>query len=275
MQLRKPAPVMLGAVAALSLFTGACATKKHVREAIAPVQTQVGELQKTTQAQQQSIGDLDRNVAKADEHAMEADRKAQQAGQAADKANQAASTAQQRADQAAQAANQASQSAQSAMTRANTIAENLDNYKLVSTEKVYFRVNRSELTKEEREKLDQAVSQIANSKNFVIEVEGFTDRTGSKAANMELARRRAEAVVRYLTVEKSVPLRRIHTMGVGSDFPDADNKTRAARKENRRVDIKVYSLDVNGGQGAQSTANSPSDMNRTTPATTPTATPQH
>jgi len=269
---------MLGAVAALSLFTGACATKKHVREAIAPVQTQVGELQKTTQAQQQSIGDLDRNVARTDEKAMEADRRAREAAEAANKAGQAAGAAQQRADSAQQRADQAAQSAQSAMSRANTIAENLDNYQLVSTERVFFRVNRYELTKEEREKLDQAVSQIANSRNYVIEIEGFTDRTGSKAANMELARRRADAVVRYLTVEKNVPLRRVHTMGVGSDFPDANNKTRAARKENRRVEIKVYALDVNGGQGgtqSSSTNSSPNsstnDMNRTTP----TSTPQH
>ncbi len=281
MQLRKPAPVMLGAVAALSLFTGACATKKHVREAIAPVQTQVGELSKEQQSMkasvQQSIGDLDRNVARADEHAMEADRKAREAAESANRASSAASTAQQRADQAAQ-------SAQMAMSRANTIAENLDNYQLLSTEKVYFRVNRSDLTREEREKLDQAVSQISNSPHFVIEVEGFTDKTGSKAANMELARRRADAVVRYLTVEKNIPLRRIHTMGIGSDFPDANNRTRAARRENRRVDIKVYALDVNGGQqGTQSSSNSMNDMNRqtprstpaTTPATTPTSTPQH
>lgn len=253
MQLRKPAPVLLGAVVALSLLTGACATKKHVREAIAPVQTQVGELQKTTTAQnqatQQAIGDLDRNVSRADEKAMEADRKAQAAAQSAQQANQAASTAQQRADAAGQ-------SAQMAMNRANSIAENLDNYKLLTTEKVYFRVNRSELSKEEKEKLDQAVQQLQSSKNFVIEIAGFTDKTGNKSANMELARRRAEAVVRYLTVQHNVPLRKIHDVGVGSEFPDADNKTRAARKENRRVDVRVYSLDMSG-QGVQQSSAQP------------------
>src|SRR5436190_19305923 len=150
MQLRKPAPVLMGAVAALSLFTGACATKKHVREAIAPVQTQVGELQKTTQQQQTAIGDLDRNVSKADEKAMEADRKATAAGQSADKANQSADKANQAAMTAQQQAAQAGQSAQMAMTRAESVASNLDNYQLVTTEKVYFRVNRSELSKDEQ-----------------------------------------------------------------------------------------------------------------------------
>ena len=99
-------------------------------------------------------------------------------------------------------------------------------------------MNRSDLSKDEQAKLDQALQQIQTAKNYVIEVAGDTDRSGNKAANVELAPRRAEAVVRYLGVQHDVPLRKIYTVGVGSDFPDADNKTRAARKENRRVDIK-------------------------------------
>jgi len=272
MQLRKPAPVLMGAVAALSLFTGACATKKHVREAIAPVQTQVGELQKTTQQQQTAIGDLDRNVSKADEHAMEADRKATAAAQSADKANQAAMTAQQQATAAGQSAQAAMNRAESVASSVNSELNNLDNYQLVTTEKVYFRVNRSDLSKDEQAKLDQAVQQIQTAKNYVIEVAGYTDRSGNKAANVELARRRAEAVVRYLGVQHDVPLRKIYTVGVGSDFPDADNKTRAARKENRRVDIKVYALNLNGGQGNQPQAGS--NPTNPMPAQTPAATPQ-
>ena len=52
--------------------------------------------------------------------------------------------------------------------------------------------------------------------------------------------------IHYLAVEHNVPLRSIRELGVGSDFPDADNKTREARKENRRVDIKIYKLDLGG-----------------------------
>jgi outer membrane protein OmpA-like peptidoglycan-associated protein len=130
----------------------------------------------------------------------------------------------------------------------------LDNFQLVTTEKVYFGLNRSELTKEEREKLDQAVQSIQNMKNFVIEIAGYTDRTGSRAANLELSRRRANAVVRYLTVQHNIPLRKIHDIGAGSEFPDADNSTRAARKENRRVDIRIYSLDGEAGSQPQRSA---------------------
>ena len=244
MLLRKSAPVMLGAIVTLSLFTGACATKKHVREQIAPVQTQVGEVGKKTDQNTTAIGDLDRNVARVDEKAMEADRKAGAAGEAARQAGQAA-------NQAQQAATSANQLAERSMTRAGQIESrlentinNLDNYKLQTTEKVYFRLNRYELTKEEKEKLDQAVSNLGNSNHYIIEVQGFTDRTGSKSANLELSRRRADAVVRYLTGEKGIPLRRIHDVGVGAEFPNAVNKTRADRKENRRVEIKIFTHDL-------------------------------
>ncbi len=247
MHFKKSAPALLCGVAALSLFTGACATKKHVREAIAPVQTQVNDVQKKTGENTTAIGDLDRNVAKVDEKTMEADRKATAAGQAADRANTAANQAQQTATSATSLAQQSMAKAGSVEQALTSRINNLDNYKLQTTEKVYFRVNRSELSKDDKGKLDQAIQNIQNSKNYVIEVAGYTDRTGDKARNLELSRRRADAVVRYLTIDHNIPLRKIHDVGAGSDFPDADNKTRAARKENRRVDIKVYTLDEAGG----------------------------
>lgn len=248
MHFRTGTPVLLSGVIALSFFTGACATKKHVREQIAPVQQQLGDVQKTTQEHTSSIGDLDRNVARVNEAAMEADKKAGAAAQSAERAQQSA-------NQAQTAANSATSLAQQSMARAGDLERrinSLDNYQLVTTEKVYFNLNRSELTKAEKEKLDQAVQQIQNMKNYVIEIAGYTDRTGNRAANLELSRKRANAVVRYLTVQHNVPLRKIHDIGAGAEFPDADNSTRAARKENRRVDIRIYAVQSPEGQQTSS-----------------------
>lgn len=246
-------PALLGAVV-LSLTVVGCATKKDVREAIAPVQdqasktqTQVGSLQKQTDENKQSIGDLDRQVATADEKATDAGKKAAEAADAAAKANAAAAEAAQHAD----AANTAAQQTQAKL---DTSLQNLDNYKLVTTQPVYFGLNRVTLTKDEQQKLDDAVQKLASMKMYIVEVEGFADRTGPATYNRELSRKRADAVVHYLAVEKNIPLRSIRELGVGSDFPNADNKTRAARKENRRVDVKIYSLDVTG-QGGESSMN--------------------
>ncbi len=241
MLMKTPAPVLLAGIATLSLFTGACATKKHVREAIAPVQNQVNDVSKKTDQNTTSIGDLDRNLAKVDEKTMEADRKAGAAGDAARQASSAADRAQQSANGANQLAQQSMARTDKLETYVNTNMDR-DNYKLAATEKVYFRSGRADLTDEERSKIDQAVSQLQNARNYVIEVEGYTDRTGPKSLNLELSRRRADAVVRYLTVEKNIPLRKIHDVGVGAEFPNAVNKTSADRKENRRVELKIFTV---------------------------------
>jgi outer membrane protein OmpA-like peptidoglycan-associated protein len=253
-------PAFVGALTILSLASVGCATKKHVREAIAPVQTQanetqaqLGTLQKNTDEYRtktdQSIGDLDRQVATADEKATDAGKKAAEAAAAAAQANSAAAAAAQQA----QAANTL---AQQTGTKLDNTIQNLDNYKLISTAPIYFKFGRSVLGKDEQAKLDDAIQKLASMKGYLIEVEGFADRTGNVEYNRELSRKRADAVVHYLAVEHNIPLRSIRELGVGADFPDANNKTRDDRKENRRVDVKIYMLDVTG-QGAQASNAAP------------------
>jgi len=244
----------LASLGALTIFTMAsvgCATKKHVREAIAPVQNQLNQtqaqvntLQKQTDENKQAIGDLDRQVATADEKATEAGKRAAEAAEAAAKANAAAAEAAQRASAANSAALDAQQGVSRVDQNLHNVVSNLDNYKLVSTQPVHFGLAKSVLTKDEEAKLDEAIQKISGMKNYLIEVEGFADRTGDKAYNRELSRKRADAVVHYLAVEHNIPLRAIREIGAGADFPDADNKTREARKENRRVDVKIYALDI-------------------------------
>jgi outer membrane protein OmpA-like peptidoglycan-associated protein len=246
-------------VAALSLGIWGCATKKHVREAIAPVQQQVNQVQKDTASNKTAIGDLDRQVASADEKGQDAGRKAQDAATAAAQANSAAQQAASSADSANSQAQQALNSANQVGQTLQTSLQNLDNYTEAKNVQVFFRTGQSTLSKDAKEQLDEAVQNAAGMHNFIVEVEGFTDRTGSKAYNLELARLRADAVVHYLTVEKEIPLRDVRQLGVGSEFPNADNKTRAARKENRRVDVKIYSLNLTAQPGNSS-------MNQTTPA---------
>ncbi len=277
------AQVVLATVATLSLGTWGCATKKHVREAIAPVQQQVNQVQKDTAANKTAIGDLDRQVASVDEKAQDAGRKAQDAANAAAQANSAA----QQASNQANSANTLAQQAMSGVSNVNNQLQNLDNYSLANTLQVYFKVGQSMLSDDAKQQLDQAVGNAGGMHNYVIEVEGFTDKTGSKAYNLELARHRADAVVRYLTVDKNIPLRDVRELGVGAEFPNAENHTRAQRKENRRVDVKIYALNLNGQASSNSSMNqtTPTDqtmpsgtsdrMNQTTPQQTmPQATPR-
>jgi outer membrane protein OmpA-like peptidoglycan-associated protein len=225
-------------------MSGGCATKKHVREAIAPVQQQVNEVQKQTADNKTAIGDLDRSVATADEKATDAGKRAAQAAEAAAAAQNTANQAGTRAD----AANQAAIQAQQGVSRLDRSLQNLDNYRLVDTKQVFFRSGLSNLDKEALAELDSAIAALGNIRNYIIEIQGFADQTGSKALNLELSQRRAETVVRYLTVDHNVPLRDVRVLGIGSEFPNAVNKTREDRKNNRRVDVKIYALDITGNQ---------------------------
>jgi outer membrane protein OmpA-like peptidoglycan-associated protein len=246
--------LFIAAVAGLSLMSSGClATRKHVRNQIAPVQAQVNQVQKETNDNKQAIGDLDRNLATTDEKATEAGKRAQAAMDAANQANSAAQQAGQKADSATQLAQQTG-------NRLDTTVANIDNYRLVDTQKVYFPFGKSTLTDEGKQALDNAISQIGNVKNYVLELEGFTDKTGSKTYNLALSERRADTVERYLT-EHNVPLRKIHVVGVGKD--ESTGKTRAERKEDRRVDIRVYALDLTG-----QAANQPMSSSTNMPANT-------
>ncbi len=72
-----------------------------------------------------------------------------------------------------------------------------------------------------------------------IVVEGHTDITGSKAANMKLSKERAESVAAYLKNNTDISEELIKTEGFGFDKPLAPNNTKKGRAQNRRVDIIV------------------------------------
>jgi outer membrane protein OmpA-like peptidoglycan-associated protein len=267
----KTRPTLMLGAAVLALVGTGCATKKHVRQVVGPVETRVGAVERRSSEQAAALGDVENNVSRVDERAMEADRKAGVAGQAAQQAQVSADAARSRADEAHQMADQT-------RSRLTDLVGNLDNYQHVTTESLYFALNKSKLTPEEMQKLDDAVAKLQGNSNYILEIQGFTDATGSAARNLELSRKRADEVVRYLTTKHNVPLRRIHVLGLGEDVPNADNTTREARKQNRRVDINVFARTLEGGgttaanQGAGSASTNQDRSRSAGSTTTPTAT---
>jgi outer membrane protein OmpA-like peptidoglycan-associated protein len=71
-----------------------------------------------------------------------------------------------------------------------------------------------------------------------VRVEGHTDAQGRRAHNVELSRRRAEAVVRYLQAH-GVQAGRLEATGFGPDRPIAGNATAEGRARNRRVEFRL------------------------------------
>ena len=69
--------------------------------------------------------------------------------------------------------------------------------------------------------------------NVRVRIEGHTDSSGSRAVNVSLSQRRAQAVADYL-VSQGVPLGRLEVRGFGYDRPLPGRP--ASARENRRVE---------------------------------------
>ena len=116
----------------------------------------------------------------------------------------------------------------------------LDDYAPQETAAVNFRSGSAVLLPESKTTLDDIASKALNAKGYVLEVSGFADSRGSINLNRQLSQRRADAVIRYLVENHSIPLRRIVTpYGYGELNPVAENETRDGRAQNRRVEIKL------------------------------------
>ncbi|MEN8132419.1 MAG: OmpA family protein [Pseudomonadota bacterium] len=67
---------------------------------------------------------------------------------------------------------------------------------------------------------------------------GHTDNTGNADYNLDLSKRRAQAVSDYL-VETGTPAQKLRVVGLGETDPLASNDTKEGRIKNRRVEIVV------------------------------------
>ncbi len=86
--------------------------------------------------------------------------------------------------------------------------------------------------------IDRIANVMVRYPQTLIQVEGYTDSTGSEAYNQRLSERRAEAV-KNLLVQRGVDPSRIYAIGFGENMPIATNDTPEGRQLNRRVEIKV------------------------------------
>lgn len=235
----------LGTLLLVLGWTSACATKKYVtRNVMEPLKAKIGGVDKRVDEADNRITDLDR---KTEQGISNAHSVADKAGQQAAKAETDAQLAQTLANKGINQANQLQQE-----------VESLDNYQPATSATVLFDFDRATLTDEQIQKLDALVQNVTSMKHYVIEVEGFTDKTGPPAYNLELSRRRAEEVTRYLTAH-NIPLARIHELGYGSQppvSPETSDK-RMLRKLSRRVEVKVLTPPTTQAAAQASQSSSP------------------
>jgi OmpA-OmpF porin, OOP family len=232
--------VMLGAILSVGILTTGCASKKYVNQQVSPVDQRVSDVARQTDEHGQSIENLD---AKVDNSVSRLDENIRTAQRIGEDANRLAQTAGDTANSALGATRENQQAISGLETRLGSV----HNFRLHSTESVHFGFDRHELNDEAMARLATLMDKVRNQAVFVVEVQGYTDKTGSNTYNLALSEKRADAVVRYLNTTHNVPLRSIHKLGVGSEDPVADNATRDGREQNRRVEVRVFVPENSGG----------------------------
>jgi outer membrane protein OmpA-like peptidoglycan-associated protein len=112
-------------------------------------------------------------------------------------------------------------------------------------EGIYFDTGKATIRSKSYVTLDAAVKVLADYPSLRVEVSGHTDTQGKRDTNLVLSQNRADSVKAYL-VGKGIADDRITTRGAGPDEPIGDNKTKAGRQMNRRIEFKL----ITGQAGA-------------------------
>jgi outer membrane protein OmpA-like peptidoglycan-associated protein len=187
----------------------------------------------------------------------------------ADQARQQAESAQQQAQQQAQQAeNDKTQIRARMLQQLNQVLETKDTARglIVSMPDVLFDTGKADLEPTARERLAKVAGILISYPDIRVEIDGFTDSTGSLQFNERLSQDRADAVRSYLS-SQGVNSSSITTQGFGPSQPIASNDTAAGRQQNRRVELVVSGSSI--GQATQENA---PDQTATSASTTTTGT---
>lgn len=95
-----------------------------------------------------------------------------------------------------------------------------------------------ELSDAQKQQLDEVADILKKYSDVSVLLTGHTCKIGYKSINMKKGLQRANAAKDYL-MEKGVPEQQILVDSKGELEPVADNKTRAGRAQNRRIEISV------------------------------------
>ncbi|MFO7659361.1 MAG: OmpA family protein [Candidatus Cloacimonadaceae bacterium] len=103
-------------------------------------------------------------------------------------------------------------------------------------EGVHFKSGSSSIEKESYDTLDEMVETLKYYPEMIVEIQGYTDSTGSLEINRKLSQARAEAVREYL-INKGIAASRMTAKGYGPENPIASNSTPEGRAQNRRIEF--------------------------------------
>jgi outer membrane protein OmpA-like peptidoglycan-associated protein len=126
---------------------------------------------------------------------------------------------------------------QNKMVDASAMAKGLRETGRIALYGIYFDTDKTEVKPESRPTLEQIAKLLASQVSLSVFIVGHTDNQGPYAYNLDLSRRRAEAIAAELVKNYGVSAPRLRTAGVGLLAPVGTNATDAGRALNRRVEL--------------------------------------
>jgi outer membrane protein OmpA-like peptidoglycan-associated protein len=107
---------------------------------------------------------------------------------------------------------------------------------------ILFDVNKADLKPISKENIAKLATTLKKYEDTDVLIEGHTDATGTDEYNLELSKKRADAVANYLASLQVSPTR-FTIMGYGESQPLMTNDTPEGRAANRRVELGIMAND--------------------------------
>ncbi|QRY80026.1 DUF4892 domain-containing protein [Pseudomonas sp. PDNC002] len=123
------------------------------------------------------------------------------------------------------------------LEESSELKKNLDAAGRVAVYGVHFDSGKTEIKPESKATLEQIAKLLKDNPELKVYIVGHTDNTGSLDGNLDLSKRRADAVVQALGSGYGVAAERLAAYGVASLSPVASNTEETGRTLNRRVEI--------------------------------------
>ncbi len=108
----------------------------------------------------------------------------------------------------------------------------------ITLNNIFFDFDQVTLKPESFPELDRLVKVLGERGTLTITIEGHADATGTEQYNLDLSKRRAAAVQKYIT-GKGVDQSRVGIAFFGESKPVESNATKEGRRKNRRVEFRI------------------------------------
>jgi outer membrane protein OmpA-like peptidoglycan-associated protein len=123
------------------------------------------------------------------------------------------------------------------LVKADEMARTIASTGRVALYGIFFDFDKAEVKPESEPTLAEIAAMLKASPKLSVLIVGHTDSQGTFDYNIDLSRRRADAVVKTLVARHGIEARRLRGAGVGMQAPTASNDEEEGRAKNRRVEI--------------------------------------